>query len=104
VGSRAREGFDVIVYVRTIRNREKKVDTSIATEILTDAFERLDSNNHEITLVAGDSDYVPTIEALRARGFAVNVFFWDHVSRELREAATKFISLNSYLNFLRLHA
>lgn len=44
----------------------------------------------EITLVAGDADYVPTIEKLRARGFSVHVVFWEHASRELQDAATKF--------------
>ena len=96
------KGFEVIVYDRNARNREKKVDNSIATEMLTDAFERVDSAVDEITLVAGDADYVPTIRALRARGFAVNVMFWSHASRELREAATSFIALDGFLDFLRL--
>lgn len=56
----------------------------------------------EITLVAGDSDYVPTVEKLCGRGFQFHVVFWDHASRELKEAATKFVSLNDYVEFLRL--
>jgi uncharacterized LabA/DUF88 family protein len=50
--------------------------------------------------VAGDADYVPIVEKLRRRGFAFNVMFWDQASRELKDAATKFVSLNSYLGFL----
>jgi len=31
----------------------------------------------------------------------VHVVFWDHASKELREAASTFTSLNKYLEFLR---
>ena len=97
-----RRGFEVIVYDRNIRNNEKKVDTSIATEIVSDSYELMTPDRDEITLVAGDSDYVPTAHRLCQRGFSFYVAFWDHASRELREAATDFIPLNPYLDFLRV--
>lgn len=53
-------------------------------------------------LVAGDGDYVPTVNELRADGFRVEVVFWSQAARELREAASKFISLDPYLDTLRL--
>ena len=71
------KGFEPIVYDRNIRNREKKVDTSIATEIMADSYERMSAERDEITLVAGDSDFVPTVQNLRGRGFTVHVMFWD---------------------------
>jgi hypothetical protein len=55
-------------------------------------------------LVAGDSDYVPTIKELRQDGFTVEVVFWNHASRELKEVASKFIGLDSFLETLRLLA
>ena len=70
--------------------------------MVADSYELMKPGEDEITLVAGDADYVPTIERLRARGFTVHVVFWDHASRELQEAATKFTPLNQYLAFLRL--
>lgn len=97
-----KRGFEVIVHDRNIRNKEKKVDTSIATEIMADSYERMTTGTDEVTLVAGDGDYVPTVENLKGRGFTVFVAFWDHGSRELREAATRFVSLNPYLDHLRL--
>jgi len=97
-------GFEVLVYDRSIRNKEKKVDTSISTEMVADSYERMDVTSDEITLVAGDSDYVPTVEKLRSRGIPVYVAFWDHASRELKEAATRFISLDPYLDHLRVGA
>jgi uncharacterized LabA/DUF88 family protein len=53
-------------------------------------------------LVAGDSDYVPTIKALQEDGYIVEVVFWNHASRELREVASKFIGLDQYIEALRL--
>ena len=84
-----------IIHDRNPRNREKKVDTSIAAEIVSDSYERMDVTRDEVTLVAGDSDFVPTVEKLRSRGFTFTVMFWQHASRELREAASSFVALDS---------
>jgi uncharacterized LabA/DUF88 family protein len=97
-----RKGFEVIVHDRNVANKEKKVDTNIVTDMVSDSYELMKPGEDEITLVAGDADYVPTIEKLRARGFTVHVVFWDHASRELQDAATKFIPLNPYLEHLKL--
>lgn len=96
-----RKGFEVVVYDRNVKNREKKIDTDIVATMVQDSYELLDPKNDEMTLVAGDADYVPMIEKLRARAVNVHVVFWSHASREIREAATKFISLNPFLNHLR---
>ncbi len=85
-----RKGFEVIVYERNIRNREKMVDTSISTELVSDSYERMNASSDEITLVAGDADYVPTVERVRRRGFVFNVIFWTHAARELREVVHSF--------------
>ena len=53
-------------------------------------------------LVAGDADYVPTINELKVDGYKVEVVFWNHAARELREVASKFISLDQYLDALRI--
>lgn len=96
-----RKGFEVVVYDRNVKNREKKIDTDIVATMMEDSYERVDKSTDEMTLVAGDSDYVPAIEKLQKRGISVHVVFWAHASKELREAATKFIDLNAYLNHLR---
>ena len=93
---------EVVVHDRNIRNKEKKVDTSISTEMMSDSYERMSSDSDEIVLVSGDSDYVPTVTNLRQRDFAVNVVFWAHASRELRDSATTFVPLDPYLEHLRL--
>jgi uncharacterized LabA/DUF88 family protein len=94
------KGFEVVVHDRNASNREKKVDTSIAADMLADSYELMKPGQDEITLVSGDGDFVPVIEKLRARHFAVDLVFWSHASRELREAATRFIALDPQLEFL----
>lgn len=97
-----RKGFQVHVYDRSVKNREKKIDTDIVATMMEDSFTILDPKADEITLVAGDADYVPAIEKLRNRGITFHVVFWAHAARELREAATKFVALDPYLDHLRL--
>lgn len=96
-----RKGFEVIVYDRNVINHEKKIDTDIVATMITDSFEILSIGNDEITLVSGDSDYVPAIEKLRKRNIPVHVVFWKHAARELKDAATKFVPLDDYLDHLR---
>lgn len=95
------KGFEVIVHDRNVQNQEKKIDTQITAEMISDSFARMTSGD-SVTLVAGDSDYVPPIQMLIDRGFRVDVCFWDHASKELREACSSFISLNRYLQHLNL--
>lgn len=97
-----RKGFEVVVHDRNVRNKEKKIDTGIATDIVADSYELMKVDSDEITLVAGDTDYVPTVQRLRGRGLKFTIVFWDHASRELKEAASEFISLNQYLEHLNL--
>ena len=97
-----RRGFEVVLQERNAYGREKKVDTSIATTIVADSYERMRAGTDEITIVSGDADYVPTVEHLRDRGFDVFVAFWQHAARELRQACTRFVPMNGYFDYLRL--
>jgi uncharacterized LabA/DUF88 family protein len=69
--------------------------------MMQDSYELVDAGADEMTLVAGDADYVPMIEKLKARRIKVHVVFWAHAARELRDAASQFVDLNPYLNHLR---
>ena len=95
-----RKGFEVIVYDRNVANHEKKIDTDIVATMMEDSYEILKIGEDEMTLVSGDADYVPAIEKLKRRGIPVHVVFWNHASRELKDIATKFVSLDQYLNHL----
>ena len=95
-----RAGFEVVVEDRNVRNKEKRIDTGIVTEMVRDAYGVADRNDDTITLVAGDGDFVPPVRALASDGFTVHVVFWGHASEELQQAATKFISLDPILKHL----
>ncbi|ESX88092.1 NYN domain-containing protein [Mesorhizobium sp. LNJC403B00] len=95
-------GFDVHLEDRNYANKEKKIDTGIATLLTKDAYKSGDPKKDIFTLVAGDADYVPTIKALQEDGYKVEVVFWNHASRELAQVATKFIGLDKYLETLRM--
>lgn len=100
-------GFELHLEDRNYANKEKKIDTGIATLLTKDAYKSDGYKNNKpdqdtFVLVAGDSDYVPTIKELQADGFIVEVVFWNHAARELRDVASKFIGIDQYLEALRL--
>ncbi|MDQ3801930.1 MAG: NYN domain-containing protein [Acidobacteriota bacterium] len=95
-----RVGFEAIVVSRNAVNQEKKVDTGIVAAMVRDAYTRADKTKDTITLVAGDSDYVPAVELLTADGFRVEVVFWSSASSELKSVCSKFIELDRYLERL----
>jgi uncharacterized LabA/DUF88 family protein len=95
-------GFEVRLEDRNYSNKEKKIDTAIATLMTKDAYKHGDPGADLFVLVAGDKDYVPTLNELTADGYKVEVVFWNHAAAELKKAATKFTSLDSYLEHLRL--
>lgn len=101
---RARDAsFEVEVYDRNAANREKQVDTGLATRLLADSFEHMQSRVPEVmaVLVAGDRDYVPPLRDLQRRGIKVRIVFWTHAtSRELKELADDFVALDEHLDFL----
>ena len=92
-------GFEVIVHDRNVANKEKKVDAEIVTQMMADSYTSFEEGD-EFTLVAGDGDYVPTVEHLVGRGIKVTVTFWNHANRELKEMCSEFVSLNKYLSHL----
>ena len=81
-------------------NKEKKIDTGIVCAMIKDAYTIVDRDSDTITLVSGDKDYVPPILTLVSDGFNVEVVFWGHAARELKDTCTKFIELDPYLKHL----
>jgi uncharacterized LabA/DUF88 family protein len=64
--------------------------------MMRDAYTKMIKTEDVITLVAGDADFVPTIDSLRKDGYVVEVFFWNHASSELKSACDKFVSLDPH--------
>ena len=94
-------GFEVVVEDRNVSNKEKKIDTGIVAAMMRDAY-RNSKDGDTFTIVSGDSDYVPAIVKMKEDDFIVDVVFWDHAADELKQVASKFISLNGHLDNLRV--
>jgi len=90
------------VFNRNAFGKEKKVDGQIMTDIMEDSFTCIRPAGDEITLVSGDADYIPTIENLKKRGFKFHVVFWNHAAMELKAVCSRFVSLDPYLDHLKL--
>lgn len=97
-----RAGFELHLEDRNFANKEKKIDTGIATLITKDAYKHGKPDEDLFVLVAGDRDYVPTINELRADGYKVEVLFWNHAAQELKDAASRFVPLDQHLEHLRI--
>jgi uncharacterized LabA/DUF88 family protein len=95
-------GFELVLEDRNVANKEKKIDTGIVSAMVKDAYKNMNPASDTIVLVAGDGDFVPPVRDLVGDGFQVEVVFWDHVSKELRDTCTRFISLNPHLDYLAL--
>lgn len=93
-------GFEAVVVNRNAANQEKKVDTGLVAAMVRDAYTKADKTRDTISLVAGDSDYVPAVEILTGDGFNVEVVFWSSVSSELKSVCSRFIELDRHLDVL----
>jgi uncharacterized LabA/DUF88 family protein len=77
---------------------EKGVDIQLTTDLLSHSFK----NNYDVAvLVAGDSDYVGALQAVKDNGKNIEValFGKERTSRPLREVADKVITIDG--RFLR---
>ncbi len=75
---------------------EKGVDIQLTTDLLTHSFK----NNYDVAvLVAGDSDYVGALQAVKDNGKNVEValFGKEKTSRPLREVSDKVITIDGRL-------
>jgi hypothetical protein len=86
-------GIDPRIFDRSIyTGKEKRVDAEM-TNAIRDTLE----DNPEpgtIALVAGDADYVPTLERCIKKKWAVELYFWAQASSSLKQLPNvKFIDL-----------
>ena len=89
----AKAGFEPIFYSRRVHRHEKKVDVAIAAQMIKDAYTKGNPREDLLTLVSGDSDFVPVVEMLTRDGYPVEVCFWRTASHDLKQSATVFTSL-----------
>ena len=93
------DGFDVKVFDRNIRNKEKGVDMEMGMDIA----ERLFTADGPATMViaAGDADYVPAVSRAQDRGWKVEVWFWRNAAADLKTACDRFVELDRQLSYLK---
>lgn len=95
-------GFETVIKTRDRQNREKQVDIEIAVAMMEDSISLVKSTNEdEMILIAGDSDYVPMVQSIVRRGITLTVWFWEHASNELKREASGFVSLDQYIDEMR---
>lgn len=99
-GMARRDGFEVEVFDRSFSNKEKEVDVRLATVMVEDSYEYMKTDRGDkAVLVAGDRDYVPTVESLAKRGFPTIVVFWEHATaKNLRTAAADYHGLDPHFD------
>ena len=90
-------GIEPRIFSRSVHSgREKGVDAELVNAV-RDVLED-NPKPASIALVAGDGDYVSTIERCVKRGWSVELYFWSNASRALRSVAgVRFIELDQYL-------
>ena len=83
------------VFKKVKGSRSKRVDITLATEMLVHATRR----NYDIAvLIAGDEDYVPLIEAVQAEGRGVHLWsIPDGLSPHLVQAVDNYVDLSPFL-------
>lgn len=73
--------------------REKRVDAELINTI-RDTLED-NPNPGTIALIAGDQDYIPTLERCVKKKWAVEIYFWEQISPSLKGMnQIRFISLD----------
>ena len=83
------------VFPKQRNRRAKRVDISLATDMLTHAHRK----NYDIAiLVAGDEDYVPLVEAVKNEGHRVALWFLENgLSPVLQASADHYWNLGELL-------
>jgi uncharacterized LabA/DUF88 family protein len=83
------------VFKKSKGARSKRVDITLATEMLLHATRR----NYDIAvLVAGDEDYVPLVDAVQSEGRGVHVWsIPEGLSPRLVQAADEYVDIAPYL-------
>lgn len=83
------------VFPRNKAGRSKRVDITLATEMLSHAHRK---NYHIAILVAGDEDYVPLVEAVKSEGCRVALWALESgLSSALRRSADHYWNIGDLL-------
>lgn len=92
------EGFDVRLFDRNIRDKEKGVDMEMGMDVV----ERIltVSPPETIVIVAGDADFKGPVERALKKGWEVEVWFWGNAAGEMQKIA-QYINIDKAFDYLR---
>jgi uncharacterized LabA/DUF88 family protein len=85
-------GFDVKLFERNIRNKEKGLDMEMGLDM--NDLSRDVSPAGTIIIVAGDADYVPVVERVQKRGWFVEAWYWGNAAEKLVKTVNRFENLD----------
>ncbi len=90
------DSFEVRVFDRNIRNKEKGVDVEMALDVA----ERMHTISPPSTMIiaAGDADHLPPVTRARAKGWKVEVWFWSNAADPMKKAPDRFCPLEKYFD------
>lgn len=92
------EGFDVRLFDRNIRNKEKGVDMEMGMDVIERLFEVEEPAT--IVIAAGDGDFKGMISRALKKGWKVEVWFWGNAAADMK-AAAEFVDLDAAFDYLR---
>ena len=92
------EGFDVKLFDRNIRDKEKGVDMEMGMDVVERLFEV--SPPETLVIAAGDADFKGMIGRAQKKGWSVEVWFWGNAAHDMQTAAT-FVNLDKAFDYLR---
>lgn len=93
-----KEGFDVRLFDRNIRDKEKGVDMEMGMDVIERLFEVDEPST--IIIAAGDSDFKGMTSRALKKGWKVEVWFWGNAAADMK-AAADFVDLDTAFDYLR---
>lgn len=92
------EGFDVKVFDRNIRDKEKGVDMEMGMDVVERLFEVRPPET--IVIAAGDADFKGVVDRAVTKLWAVEVWFWGNAAVDMQNVPT-FVNLDPAIDYLR---
>lgn len=92
------EGFDVKLFDRNIRDKEKGVDMEMGMDVVERMFEVPEPET--LVIVAGDADFRGVVERAQKKKWAVEVWFWGNAAHDMKTVTT-FIDLDKAFEYLQ---
>lgn len=92
------EGFEVVLFDRNIRDKEKGVDMEMGMDVVERSIEVQPPST--MVIAAGDADFKGMVERAKKRGWKVEVWFWGNAAGDMQKVAT-FVNMDAAFDYLK---